>query len=519
MARSFLSALLLVGAVASPLWDYVHTDDGAFSWYDTGVVIESTFDNVTKSGGWRGYLLNVTSQKWLTPADFAGPYGHVWTHQVLVIIPEVLNYPDAAAMWITGNDNDGTPNSAPDPTDEDVLVCASLAVTVGTVCSVLWQIPNAPIVFTSDPERKGRSEDAAVAWTWRQFMLNHPTQPEWVLYFPMAKAGIKAMDATTAFVANKTKQTIGRWVTAGASKRGATTWLTGAVDKRIIGIVPIVFDALNFKATVDNMWRTLGNWTFAFTDYRDANVTKYLNDGSNYMDILASAIDPLVYKENLTMSKLVVDSTGDEFFQVQDDSTWWGQLPGESLRVMMDNAEHSCATGALYLITAAETWYRALLDSSPRPSFNWTMDAGTGAITIKVYGPMQPVSVVNRMTTTLDGYRRDFRLVSGDTPANPCTVGIPIPLFGKACLKPIIWIGNTVGATSYDPVAQVGTYVLTQDVPAVGWRAWLGELYFNSTIPGLDFQLTTQVSILPAAGTPLFPFPLCVGDACIGDLV
>jgi len=57
----------------------------------------------------------------------------------------------------------------------------------------------------------------------------------------MAKAGIKAMGATTAFVANKTKQTIGRWVTAGASKRGATMWLTGdhgAAADKFTTIVP-----------------------------------------------------------------------------------------------------------------------------------------------------------------------------------------------------------------------------------------------------------------------------------------
>ena len=339
---------------------------------------------------------------------------------------------------------------------------------------------------------------------------------------PMAKAAIKAMDATTAFMRNRTGAALARWVTAGASKRGATTWLTGPVDDRIIGIVPIVFDVLNFREGVQHMWQTLGNWTFAFTDYRDANVTKYLNDGSNYLDLLAAQMDPLAYKENLTMSKLIVDATGDEFFQPQDDEFWWGQLPGESLRMMVDNAEHSMATGALYLITGAEVWYKALLDGSPRPSFTWTKDfsnaTGAGSITVSVRGAMQPVAVVNRMTTTLDGYRRDFRLVSGDTPANPCKY-IAVPLFGSACLRPIIWIGNTIGRVAYDPAGQVSTYVATQDAPAEGWRAFLVELYFNSTIPGLYFQLTTQVHTVPAPGTPHYPFPLCVGDACIGDLV
>ena len=93
-------------------------------------------------------------------------------------------------------------------------------------------------------------------------MLHHPDQPERIAYFAMAKAGIKAIDATSAFLAQRFGgPPVRRWVTAGASKRGATTWLTGAVgDPRIIGIVPVVFDVLNFKEGVQHMWQTLGNW-------------------------------------------------------------------------------------------------------------------------------------------------------------------------------------------------------------------------------------------------------------------
>ena len=71
----------------------------------------------------------------------------------------------------------------------------------------------------------------------------------------MAKAAIKTMDAVTDFVQVQSGKNLTRWFTAGASKRGATTWFTGAAaDPRIVGIIPIVFDVLSFKAGVQHMY-------------------------------------------------------------------------------------------------------------------------------------------------------------------------------------------------------------------------------------------------------------------------
>ena len=117
--------------------------------------------------------------------------------------------------------------------------------------------------------------------------------------------------------------------------------------------------------------------------------------------------------------------------QVQDDGAWWGQLKGESLRLMIANAEHSMATGVLELIPAAEAWVDGVLAGNSAPSFNWTISDADGSITVSVDPAWKPERVVPYMVTTLDSERRDFRLVSGDTPANPCKY-IPVEIFGKA---------------------------------------------------------------------------------------
>jgi PhoPQ-activated pathogenicity-related protein len=81
---------------------------------------------------------------------------------------------------------------------------------------------------------------------------------------------------TTEFIAQMVPgYAIKRWMVMGASKRGWTTWFTGAAaPERVMGIAPVVMDLLNFQQGVQHMWQTLGNWTFAFTDYLDMRVPR-----------------------------------------------------------------------------------------------------------------------------------------------------------------------------------------------------------------------------------------------------
>ena len=342
----------------------------------------------------------------------------------------------------------------------------------------------------------------------------YQNRPEILIEFPMAKAGVKAMDTVQQWAKKNQQMDIEQFVIAGASKRGWATWLVGAVDDRVIGIAPIVMDMLNLPKGVAHMWKAYGGWTFAFEDYWELNITKYVNEPG--MVKLAKQIDPLQYKSNLTMSKLVIDSTGDEFFMPDDDHYWWGDLEGETLRMMVQNAEHSMATGILELITGVEAWYWGLLTDTPRPQFTWSIANDTGIINIQA--STKPHKVVLRFATTFGSKRRDFRLIKGDTKEDPCDF-IPVHVFGDACINPVIWIGEDIApesavlSTAADG-STVYNYKLSQPLPPSGWRGFFGELYFKGP-QGTLYQLTTQVSIIPQT----FPFPACQGEACIGGLV
>ena len=74
------------------------------------------------------------------------------------------------------------------------------------------------------------------------------------------------------------------------------------------------------------MYKAYGGWTFAFTDYYNLNFTLMLGTRPADMEALMQIVDPINYVGNMTMPKLVVDSTGDEFFM---PGVWLGGGEGE----------------------------------------------------------------------------------------------------------------------------------------------------------------------------------------------
>lgn len=175
-------------------------------------------------------------------------------------------------MWITGGSNTG---GLPSAKDEDIALAAALAMGTGTITGSLFQIPNEHTIFATDPIQKSRSEDAIIAFVWDHF-LKDPSKPEWLLRFPMVKASLRAMDTITEFCKVKFPEkgySLDYYVVAGASKRGWTTWDVGAVDpNRVVGIVPIVLDAINFVEVEHHQWKSYGGWTWALSDYYDMNI-------------------------------------------------------------------------------------------------------------------------------------------------------------------------------------------------------------------------------------------------------
>jgi len=325
---------------------------------------------------------------------------------------------------------------------------------------------------------------------------------------PMVKAGVRAMDALSDYAKIKGWADIDKFALGGASKRGWNTWLTAAVDTRVVAIVPIVMDLLDMDKGLNKHYQSLGGWSFVFEPYWAMNLTTYLNTPE--FDALAQIIDVKNYQQFLDLPKLVIDSTGDEFFILDDDQAWWQTRPNNTWRLMCHNAEHSMITGLPELMTGTIAFFEGIITQSQVPTFDWKIDDVTGAITVT--SPTKPKHAYIRSAITMNNVRRDFRLFTGDTKANPCKF-IKIHMDGDACLNPVLWDKQEI-----QPSSTAGgdfVYVATEAVPKDGrWKGFLVELEYDGPAPGMVYVFSTQVSILPKT----FPFP-APKPGVMGDIV
>lgn len=461
----------------------------------------------------------MTSQQWLTSSDVSRS---LWWHILVVIIPDNVDWAQNATLWITGWSND---SNMPTNKDEDIILSAALAMGTGTITGALFQIPNEHILFYDDPKQQSRGEDAIIAYTWDHF-LQYPDQPQWLVRLPMVKASLRAMDTITEYIL-KTHGDLGcqldYYIVAGASKRGWTTWLMGAVDpERVMAIVPIVLDAVNFVTVMHHQFQSYGGWSFALEDYYDMNLTARFDDAN--MLTLQKIEDPFFYFDRLTMPKLVVNAVGDEFQQPDDTHYWWNDLPEPKHFLIVPNAEHSLATGILEVVPAVGTWMSHLLKRKTVPTFKWEISNSTGDITVQLDLSVGKPLHVNMWTslTCESCKRRDYRVMNID---NPCDCGVMVD--GSCIVTKHLW-----SQTKLEPLHKGGSmYVAHVDPPTTKdrWVALFVDITYrlddDETLGrpngGLPFdkpghlEFTSEVSIFPN----FFPFDDCHGSSCYGDLV
>jgi PhoPQ-activated pathogenicity-related protein len=271
---------------------------------------------------------------------------------------------------------------------------------------------------------------------------------------------VRALDTVTAFCASEEggRTKVDKFVVAGASKRGWTTWSTAAVDKRVVAIVPIVIDLLNVVPSFQHHYGAYGFWAPAVGDYVEMGIMNWMD--TPQFKALMKIEEPYEYRNRLTMPKLVLNSAGDQFFLPDSTQFYWDDLKGPKYLRYVPNSDHSMKnTDALQSLLS---FYDAILRKKALPEYTWDLPSPG---VIRVVSKTKPSKVKLWQATNPEA--RDFRLE---------TLG---PKYESTDLKEV---GN-------------GVYEAKLAKPEKGWTAGFIELtYANEPAP---FKLTSGVTVVP----------------------
>lgn len=421
----------------TPLDQYLKKPDDSYSWK---IVSEKTVD------GARLVVVDMISQTWRTKEEVDRP---VWQHWLTMCIPEKVKS-ETGMLFIGGGANGREPPAGP---SERVL---QISKATGAMVAELHMTPNQPLMFHNDG--KLRTEDDLIGYTWNMYL--ETGDPTWPARNPMVKGAVRAMDTMTALAASKEggEQKVDKFVVAGGSKRGWTTWLTG-LDSRVVAIMPIVIDVVNTKPSMEHHFAAYGFWAPAVGNYVQHQIMQRLDHPR--MQSLYQLIDPYYYRHRLTMPKFIVNASGDQFFCPDSSQFYFNELQGEKYLRYVPNADHGLdGSDAVESLVA---FMSLIMADKPRPKFSWTEEVDGS---FKVTTEDAPTEVRLWQATNPDA--RDFRVET---------------------------LGRKYTSTLVEGDRH-GTYVAGVEQPAKGWTAYFVELTYDVGA-ATPLKLTTNVRVVP----------------------
>jgi PhoPQ-activated pathogenicity-related protein len=432
-------ALVAVQVVCgTPLDEYVKAPDSNYGY---------KVANTIEGEGYTAYVLDMTSQSWRSKKEVDRP---LWQHWLTVIKPDKAAG-DTAVLWINGGSNR---DSAPTKPDQ---MLAGIALATNTVVADLRMVPNQPLNFPDGG--RPRYEDAIIAYTCDKYLATG--DETWPLLLPMVKSAVRAMDTVQEHLKSldEGKLEVKQFVVAGASKRGWTTWLTAAVDKRVIAIVPVVIDVLNMAESMKHHFAAYGFYSPVIHDYVEMKIfDRFVTEEG---ETLRKFIDPYEYRDRYTMPKFMVNGAGDQFFLPDSAQFYFHDLPGEKYLRYVPNADHGL--GGSDADKSFLAFYQSILTGSPRPKFTWRVKDGR-IVVRHISGELKEVN----LWQATNEKARDFRLEK---------------------------IGQAWKSSTLEP-NKAGRYVGKVATPENGWTAFFVEMVYDSGTP-IPFKFTTEVQVVP----------------------
>ncbi|RJP23337.1 MAG: PhoPQ-activated pathogenicity-like protein PqaA type [Candidatus Omnitrophota bacterium] len=331
------------GHAEDALQHYIEKPDSTYAW---SIREKRDYNSITI------YEIYLRSQTW---RDIE------WTHQLRILVPRRLQNTKYALLFLTGGSIKDNEPRWKTGMDQEIRLIGDIANKTGSLVVIMRQVPNQPLFGD-------KKEDEIISYTFQQYF---ETQDKtWPLLFPMVKSAVRAMDAIQEFSEKQLRQTVNHFVIAGASKRGWTTWLTGASDPRVTAIAPMVIDMLNMKPQMDYQLQVWDQYSEQIGDYTELDLQKKLDEPEG--KILAEMVDPYAYREKLTMPKFIFIGTNDRYWPVDAIKFYFDDLKGEKYIHYVPNAGHNLGAG-LQAAKSLAGFFGACVAGLPHPSLDWSV--------------------------------------------------------------------------------------------------------------------------------------------------
>lgn len=356
---------------------YLNNGDKRFEW-----TIRESY-SVTEDV--KAYSLMLTSQQW---------HEYIWTHELIVLAPDEILY-DGALLFITGGSNKkGIPNWTK-KNDELVSALGAIASKTSGIVAIVRQTPNQPLYGKL-------TEDALISFTLHNF--KEDGDYSWPLLFPMVKSAVKAMDATQEFAKKELARDVTRFVVSGASKRGWTTWLTGANDSRVAAIAPMVIDVLNMPVNLDYQVKMLKGYSEQIEDYVKLEIPQTMTSANGRA--ITTMVDPYSYRKKLTMPKMIFMGTNDQYWTVDAVKHYIDSIPGQNFVHYVPNVGHDLGDKKQAL-SALGAFFGATISGREYTDCDWNITYDSKRITLKANAT--PGALVGAALWHTDSDDTDFR--------------------------------------------------------------------------------------------------------------
>jgi PhoPQ-activated pathogenicity-related protein len=427
-----LFAALGMGMFATPsqadLERYVQKPEPQFRWQ-----LKERIDS--EGSGDRIYDLHFVSQSW---------QAHPWEHQLQVYQPRGVTPNSTMFLWVTGGS----------PRQSYIFLGLELARKINAPVAILYHIPNQPLL------EDNLREDDLIAETFVRYLKTGDAN--WPLLLPMVKSVVKAMDVLQAFGKQEWDKAIGSFIVSGASKRGWTTWLTAAVDRRVKAIAPAVIDTLNMRAQMPRQLKAFGDYSNRLAPYTSRALVPIPETPEGRR--LLSMVDPWEYRDRLALPKLIVNGTNDFYWATDALNLYWNELAGDKWVVYLPNAGHDLrrqdkprADQLADLVNSLAAFSRHQISGKAMPNMAWKHESVDGKLRLTI--DASPAPAGGRLWIA-EARTQDFR--------------------GTKWRQQALVVSN-------------GRVMGEVTPPEKGYLAFYGELDYE--IDGLKYRLSTQIRL------------------------